>query len=210
MRKNQNPSAFYTLMAGGFAGTFSWMISFPIDVVKSRLQADGIDGERKYKSTVDCIRKSFAAEGWGFFARGIGSTLMRAFPMNAVCFLVVSYVMKFLDDATIRVNMAPQPEKLVLSDSYSYPFIMRIQRNYDPDYKYNFTKYLILLDGFHEATCHTEMIETCDNLRENLNTSHYYKIDEIDLTRKQLCSNNPTADTTELNDIQRILLLLSG
>jgi solute carrier family 25 carnitine/acylcarnitine transporter 20/29 len=196
-------------MAGGLAGTFSWLISFPIDVVKSRLQADGIDGERKYTSTYDCIRKSYAAEGWKFFTRGVGSTLMRAFPMNAVCFLVVSYAMKLLDNATLKVNMAPKTEKLVISDSYSYPFIMRIQRNYDPEYKYNFTKYLILLDGFHEATCHTDMIETCDNLREHFSqdTSHYYKIEEIDLAPK---TSEPRNVTTELNDNQRIPLLISG
>lgn len=180
MRREENPSAFFTLMAGGLAGTFSWLISFPVDVVKSRLQADGIDGVKRYNSSLDCIRKSYKAEGISFLSRGIGSTLIRAFPMNAVCFFVVSYTMKFFDHATIKVNLAAPPEKLTLSDSYSYPFVMRIQRNFDPDHRYNFTKYMVLLDGFHEATCHSEMIALADTRRTYVTDSHqYYHIDGV-------------------------------
>lgn len=192
MRREQNPSAFYTLMAGGLAGTFSWLISFPVDVVKSRLQADGIGGERKYNSSIDCIKKSYASEGISFLSRGLGSTLIRAFPMNAVCFFVVSYTLKFFDDASIKVHLAPQ-EKLTISDSYSYPFVMRIQRNYDPhhDYRYRFTKYLILLDGFHEATCHKDMIALADTRRVyTTDSTQYYRIGDIDVSDREYCSHD--------------------
>lgn len=85
---------FHTLMAGGLAGVFSWLVSFPVDVVKSRVQADGLDGPRRYTGAVDCVRQSVAAEGYGFLTRGLGSVLLRAFPTNAACFGAVTLCMR--------------------------------------------------------------------------------------------------------------------
>lgn len=173
MNKTEKPSAFYTLMAGGLAGTFSWIVSFPVDVVKSRLQVDGIDGTTKYNGAIDCMRKSYREEGLKFFTRGLNSTLMRAFPMNAVCFLVVSYVMKFFDNKTIDVTIG-QPETLSIVNSYSQnSFIMRVFDRAHSELKHS-AKYMIFLDGFHEAACHTEMMDLSDDLRERRNTTTYF------------------------------------
>lgn len=178
MRRTEQPSAFYTLMAGGLAGTFSWIISFPVDVIKSRLQVDGIDGTTKYNGAIDCMKKSYREEGMKFFTRGLNSTLMRAFPMNAVCFLVVSYVMKFLENKSIDVTIA-QPEQLKLVNSYSQnSFIMRVFDRAHSELQHS-TKYMIFLDGFHEAACHTEMMELSDGLREKRsNTTYFYKFND--------------------------------
>jgi len=88
------------LLAGGFAGCFSWMTSYPIDVIKSRLQVDGVyrNGRfiYKYNGYMDCIRQSVAAEGMGVFFRGLNSTLIRAFPTNAATFTAVAYTLRWL------------------------------------------------------------------------------------------------------------------
>lgn len=42
------------LFAGGLTGTISWALTYPLDVIKTRLQADGV----KYSGVVDCLRKS--------------------------------------------------------------------------------------------------------------------------------------------------------
>jgi len=175
IRRNENPSAFYTLMAGGLAGTFSWVISFPIDVVKSRLQVDGIDGKPKYSGAVDCMKKSYKTEGLAFFTRGLNSTLLRAFPMNAVCFLVVSYVMKFFDNSKlIDVTIAP-PDPLQ-QESFPIPFMIpfHVENNYQKD---NLKlKYLVFLDGFHEASCHEDMMNEIRQQRDT--TTYFYKISD--------------------------------
>lgn len=165
-------------MAGGIAGTFSWLISFPIDVVKSRLQVDGMDGKPKYKGAIDCMRKSYQAEGMSFFLRGLNSTLMRAFPMNAVCFLVVSYVMKFFQNTkSIEVSIKA-PEQLPIGD-YNQSFINRIFNHIDPNQKHKSTmRYLIFLDLFHEAACHVEMIDLSDQLRGRTPTTYFYKMND--------------------------------
>ena len=71
------------LVAGGIAGILSWVVTYPCDVIKSRFQGDlkGI-----YRSSTDCAIKSYYAEGWRMFFQGINSTIIRAFPTNAVTF----------------------------------------------------------------------------------------------------------------------------
>lgn len=98
IRKRADPGLLYTSMAGGTAGVLSWVLAFPIDVIKSRLQADGMSNEKaKYNGIIDCARKSYQREGRDVFLRGCSATLLRAFPMNAVCFVVVANTLKFFD-----------------------------------------------------------------------------------------------------------------
>ena len=74
------------LIAGGFSGMICWLVSYPFDVVKSRLQGDGMEGT-EYKGTIDCFRKTYNSAGiYGFF-KGITPTLVRAFPVNATIWI---------------------------------------------------------------------------------------------------------------------------
>ncbi|XP_005376540.1 PREDICTED: solute carrier family 25 member 48 isoform X4 [Chinchilla lanigera] len=56
------PSPCTMLLAGGVAGAISWGTATPMDVVKSRLQADGVY-LNKYKGVLDCILQSYQQEG---------------------------------------------------------------------------------------------------------------------------------------------------
>lgn len=96
MRQKNDPGVAYTLFAGGSAGAMSWILTIPIDVIKTRLQVDGMSRNqgRMYGGIIDCFQKSYKAEGIAFMTRGLSSTLLRAFPMNAVCFLVVAMTLK--------------------------------------------------------------------------------------------------------------------
>lgn len=96
IRQKSDPGAAYTLFAGGSAGAVSWIATIPIDVIKTRLQIDGMteNYRRMYSGIVDCFQKSYKAEGFAFMTRGLSSTLLRAFPMNAICFLVVAMTLK--------------------------------------------------------------------------------------------------------------------
>ncbi|KAI1705486.1 mitochondrial carrier protein domain-containing protein [Ditylenchus destructor] len=69
------------LLAGGLAGTFSWLFNYPVDVVKTRFQADD-----SYKNYMEVINKMYAERGMRTFFVGLGSTLIRAFPTNAATF----------------------------------------------------------------------------------------------------------------------------
>ncbi|EDV99452.1 mitochondrial basic amino acids transporter isoform X1 [Drosophila grimshawi] len=95
MQQQVNPSVPYMLMAGGCAGMSSWLACYPIDVVKTHMQTDALGRNAKYNGFVDCAIKNYHKEGYPFFLRGLSSTLIRAFPMNAACFFVVSLVLEF-------------------------------------------------------------------------------------------------------------------
>ncbi|XP_043444266.1 solute carrier family 25 member 48 isoform X1 [Prionailurus bengalensis] len=56
------PSLCAVWLAGGMAGAISWGTATPMDVVKSRLQADGVY-LNKYKGVLDCISQSYQKEG---------------------------------------------------------------------------------------------------------------------------------------------------
>ncbi|XP_061901139.1 mitochondrial basic amino acids transporter-like [Entelurus aequoreus] len=83
------------LFAGGMAGIASWLSTYPVDVIKSRLQADGVGGVNQYSSIADCVRQSVRTEGYMVFTRGLTSTLLRAFPVNAATFATVTLVLMY-------------------------------------------------------------------------------------------------------------------
>ncbi|XP_068129127.1 solute carrier family 25 member 48 isoform X2 [Hyperolius riggenbachi] len=89
------PSALSVWLAGGIAGAISWGTATPMDVVKSRLQADSLY-DRKYNGVKDCISKSYQNEGLQVFFRGITVNAIRGFPMSAALFLTYELSLKAL------------------------------------------------------------------------------------------------------------------
>eukprot|EP00058_Branchiostoma_floridae_P020005 XP_002605495.1 hypothetical protein BRAFLDRAFT_92916 [Branchiostoma floridae] len=88
------------LFAGGMAGVFSWLITYPVDVIKARIQADGVGGKNVYEGMSDCFVTSYKTEGWKFFTRGLNSTLIRAFPVNAAILTVVTLILRNVKSET--------------------------------------------------------------------------------------------------------------
>lgn len=74
------------LLAGGFAGVASWVSCYPLDVVKTRLQAQSPYVPLKYNGIVDCFRKSVNEEGYHVLWRGLGTAVSRAFVVNGAIF----------------------------------------------------------------------------------------------------------------------------
>ena len=60
------------------------MVTYPPDVVKSKIQAFP---PGTYRGMWDCARRSAQAEGPLVFFRGIEMALLRAFPLHASIFL---------------------------------------------------------------------------------------------------------------------------
>lgn len=98
-------STWVMLTAGGVGGIAAWLFSYPFDVVKSRLQADGLRCSEKFSGMLDCFRKSFREGGVALFTRGLGTTLVRAFPVNAVTFYSVDFFVHFPDPFSRKVSI---------------------------------------------------------------------------------------------------------
>lgn len=162
MQLKNNPGIAYTLFAGGTAGAISWVLTIPIDVIKSRLQVDGMtDGHRIYHGMLDCFRKSYQAEGSAFLTRGLSSTLLRAFPMNAVCFLVVSMTLKHWNNPFGKNTLKSEEKMQQTQANDHWERKRRIMQGF-----------LHLGASFSDAICSSEIIEVAYDLYEN-NKVHF-------------------------------------
>ncbi|XP_005949966.1 solute carrier family 25 member 48 [Haplochromis burtoni] len=81
-------------LAGGLAGSISWVTATPTDVVKSRMQADA-QLQRKYKGVLHCIIHSYKTEGVQVFFRGASVNAIRGFPMSSTMFLTYELSLRF-------------------------------------------------------------------------------------------------------------------
>ena len=88
MARNDIP-AWQLALYGAAAGYVLWLGSYPLDVIKSRLQSDfgGSDGKTKrYTGTIDCVRKTWIEGGMRAFWKGIVPTMLRAAPASGGTF----------------------------------------------------------------------------------------------------------------------------
>lgn len=194
IRLHKDPGIFYTLMAGGLAGAISWVFVIPIDVAKSRIQADGMHGNKlMYNGMIDCFKKSYQQEGASFFTRGLSSTMLRAFPMNAVCFLVVSSILKFWDNRTISITV---------DRNIPHVAVKHIDCGH---HRRKILQGLLYIGAFSEAVCSSEIIELANS---------WYDWDETDTDYNANChasvgsSNNGNSAANYLHlNLQRKLEL---
>ena len=90
-----NMKMYKLLIAGGFSGISAWVVSYPFDVVKTRIQIDGVI-RKEYDGMIDCFVKTYRNEGLRAFVKGLGPALVRAFPANAATFAAMTVTMKYL------------------------------------------------------------------------------------------------------------------
>ncbi|KAG7466450.1 hypothetical protein MATL_G00164900 [Megalops atlanticus] len=91
----KQPGWMVILLAGGFSGMCGWTIGTPMDVIKARLQVDGM-GKRRYRGFAHCVTESLRKEGPGVFFKGLGLNCMRAFPVNMAVFATYELVVRIL------------------------------------------------------------------------------------------------------------------
>jgi solute carrier family 25 carnitine/acylcarnitine transporter 20/29 len=105
--ESSNQAALKVLLCGGIAGIVTWGSVFPLDMVKTRLQAqtmhdnvgEAAEGRallasgrpRQTLNSFQIAREVYRAEGVHAFYRGLGICSIRAFIVNAVqvCFLLI-------------------------------------------------------------------------------------------------------------------------
>lgn len=183
-RSTPHPSAVHTLMAGGMAGTLSWVVTFPIDIIKSQLQADGMSGgAHRYNGIWDCARKGYREEGYRFFTRGLTSTLIRAFPMNATCFLVVSWTLKLSQSATnTQLHVAHhQPEPLAVIGAITAPILIPTKQHLEQHRHKSDTirNFIFSSTAFHEAVCQDELSDLAHDVYDDETSYYRWNVDPI-------------------------------
>jgi len=90
-------SSLTLLLCGASSGLGMWLTCYPLDVVKSRIQADHLDPTKaRYTSSLACYKAILATEGIRGFYRGLAPCLARAFPVNAITFLTYELTMRLM------------------------------------------------------------------------------------------------------------------
>jgi len=91
------------LLVGAVAGVVGTSCIYPLDMVKTRLQAGGQSGMVKYAGPIDCIKQMYAKEGWRGFYRGLDANLLGVTPEKAIKLAVNEKMREVLEnpDGTI-------------------------------------------------------------------------------------------------------------
>ena len=76
--------------SGALAGCLAWASTFPLDVVKTRIQAQPFISSTMtdQRTIVSVARQAYRQEGLTAFVKGLGPTMVRAIPANAALFVV--------------------------------------------------------------------------------------------------------------------------
>nr|XP_057935400.1 solute carrier family 25 member 15a [Doryrhamphus excisus] len=85
------------MFSGGFGGACLWLLIYPIDCVKSRIQVYSLAGRQEgfLKTFMGIVHK----EGFSALYSGLTPTMIRTFPANGALFLAYELTRKILMDA---------------------------------------------------------------------------------------------------------------
>jgi solute carrier family 25 carnitine/acylcarnitine transporter 20/29 len=84
--------------AGGLAGALSWIISYPMDVVKTDIQMKSATPRAYTESIISVFQRLVRKHGFLFLYRGLGTTIVRSIPVNAVVFPTHKFCSETLRD----------------------------------------------------------------------------------------------------------------
>jgi Mitochondrial carrier protein len=80
--------------AGGCAGSLTWALVYPVDVIKSQIQTAPLDTPLRDLRMWTVAQAIVSRHGYRYLFRGLGITLVRAFPVNGTIFPVYEFTLR--------------------------------------------------------------------------------------------------------------------
>lgn len=86
IKSKEKKIKFYkTFIYGAISGGINWLITFPIDTVKTKIISDSvIKNKKKYKNSYDCVKKNYKKNGILSFYSGFSIVFLRGLIVNGV------------------------------------------------------------------------------------------------------------------------------
>ncbi|KAE8387516.1 mitochondrial carrier protein [Aspergillus alliaceus] len=85
-KKREELPNWQIALCGGLAGEALWLLSHPLDVIKSKMQSDGFGPDKKYRNVQGTFRQTWVTGGVRGLFYGLGPALLRAMPVSAGTF----------------------------------------------------------------------------------------------------------------------------
>lgn len=91
-----------SLGLGALAGAAAQTSAHPLDVIRKRLQVQGINGNPVlYKNTFDCFGGVASKEGFGALYKGLGPACVATIPGTGIAYITYEFMKKFLQLSSI-------------------------------------------------------------------------------------------------------------
>lgn len=94
---NQERKNWKILISGGLSGLIYWLSIYPIDLIKSRIQADSLSFPI-YRSPIHCLKQTLQKEGGKFIFKGMLPCMLRSFPVSAIYIFTFENTMLILSN----------------------------------------------------------------------------------------------------------------
>jgi solute carrier family 25 carnitine/acylcarnitine transporter 20/29 len=95
--KKENIEFYKTFIYGAISGALLWLITFPIDTVKTKIISDSIiKNSNRYKGIIDCIKKNYKKNGFLSFYSGFSVVFFRGLIVNGIVLSSFDYCRKTL------------------------------------------------------------------------------------------------------------------
>ncbi|KAJ2660141.1 hypothetical protein IWW48_003088 [Coemansia sp. RSA 1200] len=81
------------MLAGGSCGVLSWLLIFPVDLIKSSIQSQALQPKEAviFNGPWHCMRSTYSKLGICGLYRGVSVSLIRAFPIHGLNFVVYEW-----------------------------------------------------------------------------------------------------------------------
>ena len=93
-RRGREPGVPLLLACGMASSTTAMIFTYPLNLLRTRLQASGMPGTAVYDSATDCFKRTVATEGLRGLYRGIGPNLLKVLPATSISYAIYDTLSK--------------------------------------------------------------------------------------------------------------------
>ncbi|EEH58646.1 uncharacterized protein MICPUCDRAFT_14714 [Micromonas pusilla CCMP1545] len=94
----KEPGVVQLLGCGMASSTTAMLCTYPLNLIRTKLQTSGMEGAVKYAGPVDCFRRVVAKDGLGGLYRGVAPNLAKVLPATSVSYAVYDVLSRNASD----------------------------------------------------------------------------------------------------------------